>query len=62
MVEPDFEPEGEAALTGAGYQVKHFRTRHHFFGGVSGIGRSGPGADTRRDGAVRLLTEEPGSA
>lgn len=56
MVEPDFEEEGEAALVGAGFEVRRFRTRHHFFGGVSGIGRAGPGADSRRDGATRLLS------
>lgn len=55
MVEPDFEAEGEAALVDAGYEVRRFKTRHHFFGGVSGIGRAGPGADSRRDGATRLL-------
>jgi gamma-glutamyltranspeptidase / glutathione hydrolase len=55
MIEPDFEEAGEAALLGAGLEVRRFTTRHHFFGGVSGIGRSGPGADSRRDGATRLL-------
>ena len=54
MVEPDFEVEGEEALVAAGFEVRRFRTRHHFFGGVSGIGRAGPGADSRRDGATRL--------
>lgn len=53
LVEPDFEDEGEAALVEAGYDVRRFSTRHHFFGGVSGIGRAGAGADSRRDGAVR---------
>jgi gamma-glutamyltranspeptidase/glutathione hydrolase len=57
MIEPDFSAEGEQALLAAGYEVRRFKTRHHFFGGVSGIGRAGPGADTRRDGAVRLLSE-----
>ena len=55
MVEPDFEEAGEEALLAAGYEVRRFKTRHHFFGGVSGIGRAGPGADSRRDGATRLL-------
>jgi gamma-glutamyltranspeptidase/glutathione hydrolase len=54
MVEPDFEDAGVEALRGAGYDVRRFATRHHFFGAVSAIGRTGAGADTRRDGAVRL--------
>ena len=53
MIEPDFEDGGAAALQGAGYEVRRFRTRHHFFGGVSGIGRVSVGADSRRDGATR---------
>jgi gamma-glutamyltranspeptidase / glutathione hydrolase len=55
LLEPDFEAAGEDALVEAGYEVRRFATRHHFFGGVSGIGRRGPGADSRRDGATRLL-------
>ena len=55
MIEPDFPDEGEAALTAAGYDVRRFRTRHHFFGGVSGIGRTSLAADSRRDGASRVL-------
>lgn len=54
-LEPDFDAGAEAALVAAGYQVRRFTTRHHFFGGVSAIGVSGPGADSRRDGAVRRL-------
>ena len=55
MVEPDFEHDGEVALVEAGYEVRRFRTRHHFFGGVSGVGRTSLAADSRRDGASRLL-------
>ena len=55
MVEPDFEADGEAALVDAGYEVRRFRTRHHFFGGVSGVGRTSLAADSRRDGASRIL-------
>lgn len=55
MIEPDFEQDGEAALVAAGYEVRRFRTRHHFFGGVSGVGRQTLGADSRRDGAIRTL-------
>ena len=55
MIEPDFSDDGEAALAAAGYEVRRFRTRHHFFGGVSGIGRTSLAADSRRDGASRRL-------
>jgi gamma-glutamyltranspeptidase/glutathione hydrolase len=55
MVEPDFPAAGEDALATAGYEVRRFRTRHHFFGGVSGIDRRSSGADSRRDGASRVL-------
>ena len=55
MIEPDFSDEGEEALVAAGYDVRRFRTRHHFFGGVSGIGRTSLAADSRRDGASRTL-------
>ena len=55
MVEPDFDQQGSAALTDAGYEVRRFRTRHHFFGGVSGIDRTSLAADSRRDGASRPL-------
>ncbi len=59
-LEPDYDPDAEQALTAAGYTVRRFTTRHHFFGGVSAIGRDGPGADSRRDGAVRLLVPAAG--
>jgi gamma-glutamyltranspeptidase/glutathione hydrolase len=55
MVEPDFPEEPVAALAAAGYEIRRFRTRHHFFGGVSGIGRTSVAADSRRDGASRTL-------
>jgi gamma-glutamyltranspeptidase/glutathione hydrolase len=55
MIEPDFPADAEAALAAAGYEVRRFRTRHHFFGGVSGIGRTSLAADSRRDGAGRVL-------
>lgn len=54
-IEPDFDAAAETALVDAGWQVRRFTTRHHFFGGVSAIGLDGPGADSRRDGAVRTL-------
>jgi gamma-glutamyltranspeptidase/glutathione hydrolase len=55
MIEPDYEAEGSEALGAAGYEVRRFSTRHHFFGGVSGIGRDSLAADSRRDGASRIF-------
>lgn len=53
--EPDFAPSAVDALGAAGYEVRRWRTRHHYFGGVSLVSRGGPAADSRRDGAVRRL-------
>lgn len=55
MIEPDYEDAGTEALADAGYEVRRFSTRHHFFGGVSGIGRDSLAADSRRDGASRIF-------
>jgi gamma-glutamyltranspeptidase/glutathione hydrolase len=38
-----------------GRAVRRWPAKHHYFGGVSAIGRQGAGADTRRSGAVRLV-------
>jgi len=37
-----------------GLAVRRWQTRHHYFGGVSAVGRAGAGADPRRSGAVAL--------
>jgi gamma-glutamyltranspeptidase / glutathione hydrolase len=65
---PRFHPAGEtvnaepgvdesflAALEARGRAVRRWSTLHHYFGGVSAVGRSGAGADPRRSGAVRIL-------
>jgi gamma-glutamyltranspeptidase / glutathione hydrolase len=54
-IEPGFEEEAFTALEEAGYDVRRFSTIHHYFGGVSLIGRSGAAADPRRSGAARPL-------
>jgi gamma-glutamyltranspeptidase/glutathione hydrolase len=54
-VEPGFEEEALAALEDAGYDVRRFSTLHHYFGGVSLIGRSGGAADPRRSGSALAL-------
>jgi gamma-glutamyltranspeptidase / glutathione hydrolase len=50
--EPGVDEEALAALEAAGRTVRRWPARHHYFGGVSGIGRRGAAADPRRSGAV----------
>jgi gamma-glutamyltranspeptidase / glutathione hydrolase len=65
---PRFHPAGEllnaepgvdesflSALEAHGRNVRRWPTLHHYFGGVSAVGRAGAGADPRRSGAVRML-------
>ena len=54
-LEPGFPEEAEAGLEAAGYDVRRWEAQHHYFGGVSAIGRSGPAGDPRRSGAARSL-------
>ena len=51
--EPGVDEEGLALLTAAGRTVRRWPERHHYFGGVSALGRDGAAADPRRSGAVR---------
>jgi gamma-glutamyltranspeptidase/glutathione hydrolase len=53
--EPGLAPEAVAALEGRGLAVRRWPARHHYFGGVSALGRRGAGADPRRSGGVRAL-------
>jgi gamma-glutamyltranspeptidase/glutathione hydrolase len=53
--EPEIEPEAVAALEEAGYDVRVWDARHHYFGGVSLLGRDGGGADPRRSGSALSL-------
>jgi gamma-glutamyltranspeptidase/glutathione hydrolase len=43
------------SLEAAGRDVRRWPDRHHYFGGVSAVGRGGAGADPRRSGAVRIV-------
>lgn len=52
--EPDYPEPALAALRDAGYITRVWRTRHHFFGGVSGLARGGACGEPRRDGAAAL--------
>ena len=54
-LEPGFEPEVIAALETAGYEARAWPSLHHFFGGVSVVGRAGWTGDPRRSGAARAL-------
>jgi gamma-glutamyltranspeptidase / glutathione hydrolase len=56
--EPGVDEGGLEALEAAGRSVRRWQERHHFFGGVSALGRSGAAADPRRSGATRA----PGAA
>ena len=49
-LEPGFEPEVEEALRDAGYSVRVWPAQHHYFGGVSAVGRAGAAGDPRRSG------------
>jgi gamma-glutamyltranspeptidase / glutathione hydrolase len=51
--EPGVDEGWLAQLEAAGRAVHRWPGRHHYFGGVSAIGRSSAGADPRRSGAVR---------
>jgi gamma-glutamyltranspeptidase/glutathione hydrolase len=55
-LEPGFEGEAIDALLLEGYDVRLWESTHHYFGGVSAIGRSGAAADPRRSGAALSLS------
>jgi gamma-glutamyltranspeptidase/glutathione hydrolase len=50
--EPGADEEGLALLEGAGRVVHRWPERHHYFGGVSLVGRTGRAADPRRSGVA----------
>ena len=51
--EPGVDEDWLSALELQGRAVRRWTARHHYFGGVSALGRLGAGADPRRSGAVR---------
>jgi gamma-glutamyltranspeptidase/glutathione hydrolase len=53
--EPGVDEAWLASLERRGRGVRRWPALHHFFGGVSAIGRDGAGADPRRSGAVSLV-------
>ena len=54
--EPGVPEEALRDLESRGWSIRSWPDRHHYFGGVSAIGRSGPAADPRRSGAASALT------
>jgi gamma-glutamyltranspeptidase/glutathione hydrolase len=51
--EPGVDESFLARLEASARTVRRWPARHHYFGGVSAVGRAGAGADPRRSGAVR---------
>jgi gamma-glutamyltranspeptidase/glutathione hydrolase len=54
--EPGVDEDWLSGLEQQGRSVRRWSGRHHYFGGVSALGRLGAGADPRRSGAVRRAT------
>ena len=54
-VEPGLPDEVAPALEAAGYAVRAWPDRHHYFGGVSAVTRAGAAGDPRRSGAAATL-------
>ena len=52
--EPGVDEAWLSGLEARGRTVRRWASRHHYFGGVSAIGRCGAGADPRRSGAARF--------
>jgi gamma-glutamyltranspeptidase / glutathione hydrolase len=53
--EPGVPENSLAELERRGRTVRRWPARHHYFGGVSAIGRNGPAGDPRRSGAARSV-------
>jgi gamma-glutamyltranspeptidase / glutathione hydrolase len=54
-LEPGFPDAVPAALERAGFRIRIWPARHHYFGGVSLVSRLGAAGDPRRSGAARHL-------
>jgi gamma-glutamyltranspeptidase/glutathione hydrolase len=54
-LEPGLGPETTAALESAGFDVRMWESRHHYFGGVSVVTRESAAGDPRRNGAARIV-------
>jgi gamma-glutamyltranspeptidase / glutathione hydrolase len=56
-LEPGFPARVSELLERAGFEVRIWPDRHHYFGGVSLVARSGAAGDPRRSGAARQLPQ-----
>jgi gamma-glutamyltranspeptidase/glutathione hydrolase len=54
-LEPGWPDDAIEALEAAGYEVRLWPERHHYFGGVSAIAATGAAGDRRRSGVARAL-------
>jgi gamma-glutamyltranspeptidase / glutathione hydrolase len=54
-LEPGFSDDALGSLEAAGFEVRTWPARHHYFGGVSIVSRDGAAGDPRRSGAARHL-------
>jgi gamma-glutamyltranspeptidase/glutathione hydrolase len=52
-LEPGFPDDVPESLEAEGFTVRHWPSRHHYFGGVSAVTRSGAAGDPRRSGSAR---------
>jgi gamma-glutamyltranspeptidase/glutathione hydrolase len=52
-IEPGFTDDVPEALEREGFTIRHWPSRHHYFGGVSAVSRSGAAGDPRRSGSAR---------
>jgi gamma-glutamyltranspeptidase/glutathione hydrolase len=59
--EPGLDEEALDALRFRGLEVRVWEGRHHYFGGVSLLTRSGGAGDPRRNGAAAAPTGSPGA-
>jgi gamma-glutamyltranspeptidase / glutathione hydrolase len=55
QLEHGFPDEVPSALEAAGFEIRPWPTRHHYFGGVSVVTRTGAAGDPRRSGAAATL-------
>ncbi|MEV4345440.1 gamma-glutamyltransferase [Actinoplanes sp. NPDC049596] len=53
--EPGCRRDELAALANAGFQIRQWPDKNHYFGGVTAVGQAGAAGDPRRDGVGLLL-------
>ena len=54
--EPGVDEEALSELEAEGWEVRRCTSLHHYFGGVSAIGREGAAGDSRRSGVGLVLS------